>query len=458
MFPTLGMRAARPIRIGLRAFALLFLSLLCFAACTRISPPAHVGELVVGVRETPAFYQREDGEESGFEYDLAAAFARDLGVKLRVVPARDPEQLAEMLRDGRIHIAMSMPLVEGNSDLFFTPPLRESRFVVAYNADSIGPDSLNDLAGRTVMMTAHSPAYELLKQLPAQPKVETWNKGDEVGLLGLLSQHKTDLVITDSLHFDIASNFYPELRLGPTLPGRIQLGWAFFDGESEMYTKALTFLENARADGTLARLEDRYFGHIRRINELGITRFLEDVQTKLPDFKRDFQVAQELTGIDWRLLAALSYQESKWDPLATSFTGVRGMMMLTGDTADRLGVKNRLDPKESIRAGARYLADLADDLPEEVKEPDRTWLALAAYNLGMGHMNGARAIAEGMGRDPNSWYEMKKVLPLLAKPEYYARLKSGRARGGEAVIMVENIRTYYDILTRFAPAYKPLMN
>ncbi|MDE2599968.1 MAG: membrane-bound lytic murein transglycosylase MltF [Rhodocyclaceae bacterium] len=459
MFPTPGTRTVRPVFARPVAFAfLLFLLCLCLTACSRIAPPAHIGELVVGIRETPAFYQLEEGAGSGYEYDLAAAFALELGVKLRVVPARDPEQLAKLLREGRIHIAMSMPIVEGNSDLFFTPPLRESSFVVAYNADGIGPDSIADLANRSITLSAHSPAHQLLKKLPVKVKLHNWNKGDEIGLLELLSKHQADLVVTDSLHFDIASNFYPDLRIGLSLPGRIQLGWAFFDGDSELYTKALTFVENARADGTLARLEDRYFGHIRRINYVGITRFLEDVQTKLPDFRRDFQVAQELTGIDWRLLAALAYQESKWDPLATSFTGVRGMMMLTGDTADRLGVSNRLDPKQSIRAGAKYLADLADDLPEEAKEPDRLWLALAAYNLGMGHMNGARAIAEGLKRDPNSWYEMKKVLPLLAKPEYYARLKSGKARGGEAVIMVENIRTYYDTLSRFEPAYRPLMN
>jgi membrane-bound lytic murein transglycosylase F len=458
MFPTLGMRPARDVFSCLRAFTLLFLSFLCLTACSRIAPPAHIGELVVGIRETPAFYQVEDGTSSGYEYDLAAGFAQELGVKLRVIPARDPEQLASLLRSGRIHIAMSMPLVEGNSDLFFTPALRETRFVVAYNADNIGPDNIGDLAGRSVTLSTHSPAQQLIKDLPVKPQIYEWSKGDEVVLLEQLSLQKADLVVTDSLHFDIASNFYPDLRIGFTLPGRIQLGWAFFDGESELYTRALTYLENARADGMLARLEDRYFGHIRRINELGIARFLQDVQTKLPDYRRDFQIAQEITGIDWRLIAALSYQESKWDPLATSFTGVRGMMMLTGDTADHLGVKNRLDPKESIRAGARYLADLADDLPEDVKEPDRTWLALAAYNLGMGHMNGGRAIAESMQRNPNSWYEMKKVLPLLAKPEYYSRLKSGRARGGEAVIMVENIRTYYDTLSRFEPAYKPLMD
>ena len=459
MFPTLGMRTVSPWRLpAFAALYLLFLLSLGLSACSRISPPAHLGELVVGIRDTPAFYQHEEGVASGYEYDLASAFALELGLKLKVVPVRDPEQLAHLLREGSIHIAMSMPIVEDNSDLFFTPPLRESRYVLAYHADSFGPDNVSELAGHTVTLSKHSPALTLLKQLLVKFKIETWDKGNEVSLLERLAQRKEDLVVTDSLHFDIASNFYPDLRIGLTLPGRVKLGWGFFDGESELYTKALTFIEHARSDGTLARLEDRYFGHIRRINEIGIARFLDDVQSKLPDYRRDFQIAQEITGIDWRLIAALAYQESKWDPLATSFTGVRGIMMLTGETADRLGVKNRLDPKEAIRAGARYVADLADDFPEEVKDPDRLWLALAAYNLGMGHMNGGRAIAESMGYDPNSWYEMKKVLPLLAKPEYYARLKSGRARGGEAVIMVENIRTFYDTLSRFEPAYKPLMH
>ncbi len=166
-------------------------------------------------------------------------------------------------------------------------------------------------------------------------------------------------------------------------------------------------------------------------------------------------VANNAVAQDWRLLAALAYQESGWDPLATSFTGVRGIMMLTDDTADRMHVNNRLDPKQSIAAGAKYLADLIDALPAEVKQPDRTWLALAAYNLGQGHMNGARAIAIGLKRDPDSWYEMKRVLPLMARQKYYQHLKSGRTRGGEAVIMVENVRTFYDILTRFEPPYRP---
>ena len=116
---------------------------------------------------------------------------------------------------------------------------------------------------------------------------------------------------------------------------------------------------------------------------------------------------------------------------------------------------DRLDSAQSIRAGARYIASMRDELPDDIEEPDRTWFALAAYNLGMGHLNGARTFAKQLKRDPTSWYDMKKVLPLMSQPEYYSRLKAGPARGGEAVIMVENIRNYFDILSRLEEAWQP---
>ncbi|MBI4989185.1 MAG: transglycosylase SLT domain-containing protein [Rhodocyclales bacterium] len=229
--------------------------------------------------------------------------------------------------------------------------------------------------------------------------------------------------------------------------------WAFpANGDASLPQRVEAFLERLRRDGTLDRLVDRYFGHVHRLSAGDVERFLERMHGVLPHYRRFFIEAQDIHGIDWRLLAALAYQESQWDPLATSWTNVRGMMMLTEDTADRLRVTDRLDARQSTLAGARYLAELREQFPPEVAEPDRTWLALAAYNLGMGHMNGARFIAQLVKRDPNSWYEMKQVLPLLAKPEYYSRLKSGAARGGEAVIMTENIRTYYDILQRYGKA------
>ena len=222
---------------------------------------------------------------------------------------------------------------------------------------------------------------------------------------------------------------------------------------TELQTPLDEFITRSNQDGLLRRLYDRHYGHVQRVSPELITRFLSDVRSLLPKYRADFQRAQERTGLDWRLVAALAYHESHWDSLATSSTGVRGLMMLTEDTADRLGVSNRLDPAQSIRGGADYLRDLMDQLPASITLPDRLWFALAAYNLGMGHLNGGRAIATGMARDADNWYEMKSVLPLLSRPEVYERLKSGRARGGEAVILVENVRNLFGVLARIEPAY-----
>ncbi len=433
---------------------------LLLAACARIDPPEQRGELVVAVRADPVFYQQEgpDGEATGLAHDLVAEFAEELGVKVRFVIARDHTELLDLVRKGKVHFAATVPAIQGADDLRFTPPFRESRLLVAQNADSLPHDDLASLAGHPIEVLPASPEAQSLQQLRADPPLRPLevDAADELALLARVADRRAELAATDAVHFDVASNFYPELSIALELPQKAAYVWAFYAQDTALLAKATAFLERVRADGTLARLDDRYFGHIKRINSYGVTQFVHDIQTLLPHYQAEFQQAQEITGIDWRLLASLAYQESKWNPLATSPTGVRGLMMLTEDTADRMHVTNRLDPVQAIRAGAMYLADIRDGLPEEIQEPDRTWLALAAYNLGQGHLNGARQFAVGMKRDADSWYDMKRVLPLMARPEYYARLKSGRARGGEAVIMVENIRSYYDILCRFEPPYTGL--
>jgi len=424
------------------------------AGCTQIEPPAAGGELVVAVRETPAFFQREDGQTTGFEHDLISQFARSLGMKIRFVTATDAYQLNELAASGRVHMAASMAIGSGN--LQYSVPIRSVAQLVVGHTDGLGPEELSDLAGRTVEVVAGSPLADSLRGLDEniRPTVIEIPEIDEIGLLARLAERPATLAAVHETHLDLAVNFHPDLRPLLRLPGNIEFAWAFSGNVPDLRTKADAFIAAARADGTLARIQDRYFGHIKRINAAGIAKFIDSIQTTLPGFRRDFHAAQELTGIDWRLIAALAYQESKWDPLATSPTNVRGMMMLTEDTADHLRVQNRLDAAESIRAGARYLSELLEQVPASAPHPDRLWLALSAYNLGMGHFRGARAIAKGMKRNADDWYEMKQVLPLLARPEVYARLKSGRARGGEAVIMVENIRSYYDVLIRFQPEHK----
>ena len=132
-------------------------------------------------------------------------------------------------------------------------------------------------------------------------------------------------------------------------------------------------------------------------------------------------------------------------------------MMLTENTADSLGVTDRLDAKQSIMGGARYIIKLRETIPERVQEPDRTWMALAAYNIGYAHVEDARVLAERLNLNPDSWADIKKTLPLLNRAEYYTHARYGYANGGAPVIFVESVRTYHKILEKFEPQHSPLL-
>jgi membrane-bound lytic murein transglycosylase F len=430
-----------------------------FKQFIQLKPPGPDQPLVVGLLADPVFQQAALNNEGmdGFSRDLIKLFAKELGVELKPVVAPDYPALLDMLHSGKIHMAASLPFRSDDPTVIYSPPLRETRQVIVHHASSRPISDLDKLAGREIVLLPGAPQANTLRALQLDPPPILVESGgsDELELLAAVASRRHELVATDELNFALAANWHPDIEIALELPDKLYSGWSFPASSGDLLLRATRFIESIKSDGTLRQLNDRYFGHLKRMDSRDIGVFLEHVRGRLPHYRHAFQEAQEITGIDWRLLAALAYQESKWDALATSPTGVRGMMMLTEETADRLGVGNRLDATESIRAGAKYLAYLMEELPNEVKQPDRLWLALAAYNLGMGHLNGGRYFASSLKRDPNLWVDMKEVLPLLSQPEYYERLKSGRARGGEAVVLVENIRNYYDALSRFESIYTP---
>ncbi len=180
-----------------------------------------------------------------------------------------------------------------------------------------------------------------------------------------------------------------------------------------------------------------------------IQRFQYHIQTRLPLYREQFEEVSKQYGLPWTLLAAQAYQESRWDRHAKSPTGVRGLMMLTRDTASSLGIENRLDPHKSIEGGARYFAYLKNQVHENIVHRDRTWMALAAYNVGMGHIKDAQRLAERMDKNPYSWKDLRTVLPLLAKKQYYKSLRYGYARGWEPVQYVKRIRAYHALLEHY---------
>ena len=170
------------------------------------------------------------------------------------------------------------------------------------------------------------------------------------------------------------------------------------------------------------------------------------MKSRLPRLEALFKKYAAKHDIPWTLLAAQSYQESHWNRRAKSPTGVRGIMMLTLTTAKEMGVESRLDVEQSIMGGAKYLSRLEKRIPDSVEGEDRWWYALAAYNVGMGHLHDARALARDLDLDPDSWLELKGVLPLLSQKKYYKNLKYGYARGAEPVTYVRQIRNYQNIM------------
>ncbi len=433
-----------------RCLQTLLVSLcLLLAACDQQIPPWTSGKLVVLVPETA------QGPEAEFGRELARLLAEQLHVTLETVSLPQDKVLVA-LRKHEAHLAAVPLRTESNpAALHFGPSYQIVRELVVCNSDRPPIKSFDDLAGRQLAVTAGSAHEAALREaqtnLPSLQWQTLLNRTTK-DLLAEVSDGNLDCVAANELQLADARNYHPNLVAGLDIAPPSKLAWGFpEDADPDLLKQVQKFFDGIQQDGTLHRLLDRYYGHNNRLRKTDAAAFISGINTVLPHFRRMFEEAATLTGEDWRLLAALAYQESQWNPLATSYTNVRGIMMLTGDTADRMNVDNRLDARESIRAGAEYLLLLKEQMPGRIPEPDRTWLALAAYNQGYSHLEDARILTSRAGLNPDSWSDVKKWMPLLNRPKYYNTLKHGYARGGEAVILVESIRSYYDMLRRLEP-------
>ncbi|MDO9188874.1 MAG: membrane-bound lytic murein transglycosylase MltF [Sulfurimicrobium sp.] len=430
-----------------------------------VLPVQQTGELVVLTRNSPTtYYEDAEGRLAGIEHDLAELFAKDLGVKVRFVVANQFNEILPALQNHQAHLAAAGLSItpERQKKFKFSSPYQTIKQQVVYNTSGYKPASLKDLIGQRVEVVAGSSYAEKLREAKKKYPELAWKENTSMEseeLLEKLAMSQLDAVVADSNVVDVSKNYLPILETAFDLSEAQPLAWAFpKDVDNFLLEKSNDFFARIRKDGTLKRLLDRYYGHVNRLARIDVEGFMIASNGVLPKFRPLFHRAQLQTAQDWRLIAAIGYQESPWDPLATSPTGVRGLMMLTGDTADRLGVTDRLDPKQSILAGARYVNYLKDTVPERIPEPDRTWMALAAYNIGYGHLEDARILAKKKKLNPDSWTDLKVTLPLLSKSEYHVEAKHGYARGGETVIFVENIRTYYDIMSRFEKPYQRLFS
>lgn len=423
-----------------------------------VLPDTYRDELVVLTRRAPTTrFPTLEGNYAGLENDLAELFAQYLGVPVRFIEAYSYAEVLSRLERGEAHLAAASLVAtrDQRANFVFGPGYMSVRQVLVRRRDVRSPKSLAALDAREVVVAAQSSGAELLEsKLHQSPElnITVQRLAEPENVTQELAAGKAEFGVIGSHVYDLFRAALPQVRMAMTLGEPQKLAWAFpRQVDPGLLKESRRFFARIAADGTLNRLIDRYYGHVNRLGFDQISAFLDDCESLLPRYREHFLDAQADTGLDWRLIAALGYQESKWNPLAVSPTGVRGLMMLTNDTAERMGVRNKLDPRESILAGARYLKTLRDSLPARILEPDRTWLALAAYNQGRGHLEDARVLAQRLGLNPDVWIDVRRALPLLNDPEYYWELRYGQARGGEALALAENVRAFYRLLAQTMP-------
>jgi len=389
-------------------------------------------------------------------------FAKELGATPSFLVTDNPAKIDALLRQGQAHLAAAaLPRhFDFPGGLAWGPSYYTTQHQIVGRVGESKPKSLQDIADKRVGVIDETVAEYLLSAPLQLAHVERLAPGaSTVDLLERVNDGLLDYALVESNRFTLARRFFPQLDVLFNVGKPVDYAWLVSTVDKRRVVDAAKpFFERIRKDGTLKRLVDRYYGHATRFTAIDAEALLEKMATTLPKLKPFFREAEAVSGVDWRLVAALGYQESHWDANATSPTGVRGLMMLTEETADRLQVKNRLDARESILGGARYLALLKESLPDRIREPDRTWITLAAYNIGLGHLEDARILAQAAKLDPDQWQDVRQSLNKLSDPEAFTTVKHGYARGFETLQFVDNVRNFYDILVRMEPRDMNLAN
>ena len=409
------------------------------------------GELSILTIPGPTTYFEDGKGKNGFDYIIANQFAESLDLTLKVNTA---SSLRSMLLSvggpqGNFAAANLVTTPERNKVLEFSDPYLNITQQLIYRRGTKKPKTLMDLRGELLVIKSSSHS-ETLKQLKNDIPSLQWREEDGLemnDLIKMVHAGDIDYAIVDSLAYLVSRHIYPNAGLAFNVTGTQSVSWAFpKHGDGTLVKAANKFLREYVAGGHVESLTTDMLAQSRNFSVSDSKRLGKLVDERLPQYETAFRNAGKEHNLDWLLLAAVSYQESHWNPLAKSPTGVRGLMMLTLDTAKEMEVTNRLDALQSIEGGAAYLSKIHKKLPDRIAEPDRKLLALAAYNIGFGHLEDARILTQRMGGNPDLWKDVRENLPLLSQQKHYAKAKYGYARGTEPVVYVDNIQYYYHYL------------
>ena len=457
-------------RFRIDSVALLTLALLLLLLVTNLPLPENNArsleeirrskKLVVLTQNNPTtYYLDKDGVRTGPEYKLVRAFAKALGVTPYFQVKTSIAELLAAIAAGEGDIAAAGLSVtnERKRRFLFSHPYQMVSQQVVCRRGGPRPRRAADLPKVELAVIAGSSYEERLEQLKTHYPDLTWQSTQGVSAEQLLERvwrKQVECTVLDSNIVAINQRYFPELKVRFDLGNKDNLAWLLPLGAEELQEVANTLLDSYEASKKIASIQEQYYGHVELFDYVDTSSFVRRLNNLYPSYQPYFQVAAQTFGLSESLLASQAYQESHWNPYAKSPTGVRGMMMLTQVTARAMGVKSRIDVEQSIMGGAKYLAKLKSRLSKNIEEPDLTWFALAAYNVGIGHLRDAQKLARHFGGNAYRWHDVKETLPLLSDPSYYKFMKYGYARGSEPVLYVQQVRQYEQIMTQYLLAQK----
>jgi membrane-bound lytic murein transglycosylase F len=427
----------------------------CVSSCTQ-QPTALEqirarGEIKVVTLNIPTCYYHGAQGDEGLEFKIAREFARQLGVTLVMYPVPNEQAMQEEMAHGHADIAAAQLTYGAGWERVgvAAEPYGRVPQLVVYRRDKPRPRDTLQLESAKLAVRADSPQERLLERMKrtVAPNIRwTATAPTSADPLEDIDSGEADFALVDAREYSFARHLYPNVNVGFALPDSRPVQWVVRKGAGDLLGAVNRFFEVFRSSARLTPLEQSSTGDMRAFEYEESREFQGHMTDRLPRFRPWFEAAAMQSGTDWRLLAAIGYQESKWDPAAESGDGALGVMMLMSETAEAMGIKDRTNAQQSIYAGAQYLAEVREKVPERIPEPDRTWLTVAAYNVGFGHLEDARIITQIRGKNPDSWTDVRESLPLLAQERWYQRAKRGYARGWEPVQFVDRIQRYLTLL------------
>lgn len=419
---------------------------------TRLEQIKHQGFINILTRKDPTTYYQSTNGLTGLEYDLVLLFAKHLKVKANFIIPDTFNSILDQISENKADIAAAgLTITEQRKKIMrFAPSYQSITEQVIYRSGKRRPKSISDLFSGIMEIVEGSSHNETLLNLQTRHHELNWNINSKLSsdaLLYLVNEGLIDYTVADSHLAGLIKRFYPKLHSAFDISKPRQLAWALpHSADNSLYNEVSLFFKAIKRNKTLYYLLEKHYGNTGNLNYVGNCTLRRHIKERLPKYIKLFKTAANKHNIDWRLLAAIGYQESHWRSDTTSPTGVKGLMMLTSATAKQLRITDRTDSAQSIAGGALYFKQRLKLIPDRIQEPDRTWFALASYNVGFGHLEDARILTQSRKGNADKWVDVRQTLPLLSQEEWYKKTQHGYARGKEPVRYVANIRSYYALL------------